>query len=146
MFLFGRTAPAALLAPGIDVLLGSDSLLTGTGDLLDELRCARGLGLVTDDRLEAAVGAVAARRLGLVPPSLEPGSPADLVVLSRPLLEASAGDVLLVIVGGVPRVAEPVLAPVLAPFFPHGAAMQRGPHRRWTNSCAAQAQPWRKCG
>ena len=33
-FLFGRTAPAELLAPGIDVLLGSDSLLTADGSLL----------------------------------------------------------------------------------------------------------------
>src|SRR6476661_3616345 len=50
-FLFGRTAPAALLAPGIDVLLGSDSLLTADGSLLRELRVARELALVDDERL-----------------------------------------------------------------------------------------------
>ena len=60
-FLFGRTAPAALLAPGIDVLLGSDSHLTADGSLLHELRCAREIGLVDDDRLLDAVGVVAAR-------------------------------------------------------------------------------------
>lgn len=100
LFLFGQTAPAELLGEGVDVLLGSDSLLTGAGDLLGELRLARSTGLLSDERLEAAVGAVAARRLGLPPPSLDPGAPADLMVLSRPLLEASAADVRLVMVGG----------------------------------------------
>lgn len=105
VFLFGRTAPAPLLAEGVDVLLGSDSLLTGAGDLLDELRCARATRLLEDDRLEAAVGEVAARRLGLPPARLEPGERADLVVLSRPLLEASAKDVQLVVAGGIVRIA-----------------------------------------
>lgn len=109
LFLFGRTAPAPLLAEGVDVLLGSDSLLTSNGDLLDELRCARATGLLADDRLEAAVGEVAARRLGLAPARLDPGERADLVVLSRPLLDASAEDVQLVVAGGIVRVAAPHL-------------------------------------
>jgi cytosine/adenosine deaminase-related metal-dependent hydrolase len=107
LFLLGRTAPAALLAPGIDVLLGSDSLLSGAGSLLDELRCARALGLVSDDRLLDAVGAVAARRLGLPAPSLAAGAPADLVVFRRPVLDARDADVALVVVAGVPRVLDP---------------------------------------
>lgn len=109
LFLFGRTAPTPLLAEGVDVLLGSDSLLTGEGDLLDELRCARTTGLLDDTRLEAAVGEVAARRLGLAPAGLDPGERADLVVLSRPVLEASAHDVQLVIAAGTVRVAAPQL-------------------------------------
>src|SRR5690606_5863625 len=92
-FLFGRTAPPALLAAGADVLLGSDSLLTGDGTLLDELRAARALGLLDDARLAAAVGETAARRLGLAPPSLAAGAPADLVALRRPLLDADLADV-----------------------------------------------------
>src|SRR5690606_5176857 len=55
-FLFGRTAPPALLAEGMDVLLGSDSLLTGEGTLLHELRAARALGRVEHARPAAAVG------------------------------------------------------------------------------------------
>ncbi len=106
-FLFGRTAPAELLAPGVDVLLGSDSLLTADGDLLDEIRAARALRLVDDDRLLDAVGSTAARRLGLPEPSLAIGAPADLVVLRRPVLEASRRDVALVIAGGCVRVAAP---------------------------------------
>ncbi|HZS60161.1 MAG TPA: hypothetical protein VFA43_12880 [Gemmatimonadaceae bacterium] len=105
LFLFGRTAPRSLLEQ-VDVLLGSDSLLTGIGSLLDELRFARALGLISDDRLTDAVGATAARRLGLPEPSLDEGAPADVIVLRRPLLEATDDDVALVIVNGVPRVID----------------------------------------
>jgi cytosine/adenosine deaminase-related metal-dependent hydrolase len=112
-FLFGRTAPAALLAPGVDVLLGSDSLLTAEGSLLRELRVARESGFVDDERLLDAVGAVAARRIGIAPPSLVPGARADVVVFRRPPLEASEADVALVVAGGVPRVADPALVPAL---------------------------------
>jgi cytosine/adenosine deaminase-related metal-dependent hydrolase len=117
VFLFGRSAPPALLEEGIDVLLGSDSRLTGEGDLLDELRCARGLGMLDDTRLADAVGKTAARRLGLPAPSLEHGAAADLVVLRKPVLDACAEDILLVLVDGVPRLAHPSLSPLLAPFF-----------------------------
>ncbi|HST59646.1 MAG TPA: amidohydrolase family protein, partial [Longimicrobium sp.] len=112
-FLFGRTAPAELLAPGMDVLVGSDSLLTGDGDLLDELRAARRLGVLDDARLLDAVGATAARRLALPPPSLEPGAPADLAVFRRPVLHATAADVALVVVDGRVRLADPALGPPL---------------------------------
>ncbi|MDB5710374.1 MAG: hypothetical protein JWL96_2444 [Sphingomonas bacterium] len=131
LFLFGRTAPAELFVGGVDILLGSDSLLTGAGDLLDELLVARRLGLLSDERLDAAVGTTAAMRLGLPPPDLIPGSLADLIVLSRPLGEAAAADVELVMVGGQPRVASPELAAALAPLFPGGRLVLRGALRRW---------------
>lgn len=133
LFLFGRTAPAALLAPGIDLLIGSDSLLTGDGDLLDELRCARSLNLVEDARIEDAVGATAARVLGLPAPSLHPGAPADLVLLARPLLEARAQDVLLTLVGGQVRVAHPKIAARFGDRLPPGKPMTRGKLTRWTS-------------
>lgn len=106
-YLLGRTAPAELLASGIDVLLGSDSLLSADGDLLDELRVARRIGHLNDARLLDAVGATAARRLRLPPPSLAPGSHADIAVFRKPVLEAAADDVALVLVGGEIRVADP---------------------------------------
>lgn len=106
LHLYGRTAPEVLFRSGIDVLLGSDSLLSGEGTLLDELRVARGTGLIADSVLEAAVGAVPARRLGLPEPSLRPGAPADVLVLRRPLLEARAPDVTLLLVDGRPRYAD----------------------------------------
>jgi cytosine/adenosine deaminase-related metal-dependent hydrolase len=135
-FLFGRTAPDALLAEGTDVLLGSDSRLTGDGDLLDEIRCARALGALPQERLADAVGALAARRFGLPEPSLEPGSPADLIVVKRPVLEASAEDVMLVLADGAPRVAHPALGPALAPFAPHAEEKTVGAVVRWTAGAA----------
>lgn len=135
-FLFGRTVPDSLLAEGTDVLLGSDSRLTGDGDLLDEIRCARALGALDDRRLSGAVGAVAARRFGLPEPSLEPGSEADLIVVGKPILEARAEDVLLVLVGGAPRLAHPALGPALNPFVPHAAQKTVGAVVRWTAAAA----------
>lgn len=133
LFLLGRTAPAELLAPGTDVLLGSDSLLTAAGSLLDELRAARTLGLLSDARLLEAVGATAARRLGLPEPSLAPGAPADLAVFLRPPLEASAEDVALVVVGGVPRVVHPALVPALGGRAERGRTIRAGGVARWVD-------------
>jgi cytosine/adenosine deaminase-related metal-dependent hydrolase len=132
-FLFGRTAPAELLAPGIDVLLGSDSLLTADGSLLQELRVARIQGLVTHARLCDAVGVTAARRLGIAPPSLVVGARADVIVLRRPLLEATEDDVELVIADGVPRVAAPALVPALGPLAAAGRTESAGGVTRWIN-------------
>ena len=126
-FLFGRTTPDALLAPGMDVMLGTDSLLTGNGDILDELRFAR--GRIDDERLTAAVGSAAARRFGIAEPSLSPGAGADLVVLRRPLLEASFADVALVIAAGKLRVLDPVLLPQL-PII-HGSIVNWRGVKRW---------------
>jgi cytosine/adenosine deaminase-related metal-dependent hydrolase len=134
VFLFGVTARAELLAPGIDVLLGSDSLLTGEGDLLDELRYARALRLVSDERLETAVGAVAARRLGLPPPSLAVGEPADVIVLTRPLLQATAADVSVVVAGGVLRVLAPELVPALGPCARGGRLVETDGVQRWQSN------------
>lgn len=140
LFLFGKTAPDALLAEGTDVLLGSDSRLTGEGDLLDEIRCARALGTLDDERLAGAVGAVAARRLGLPEPSLEAGSPADLIVVRRPVLEARAEDVMLVLVDGAPRLAEPALGPALNPFVRHAEQKTVGALVRWTADAPAMGK------
>lgn len=139
LFLFGRTAPAALLAPGIDVLVGSDSLLTGDGDLLDELRVARRLGPVSPDRLLDAVGDVAARRLGLPAPSLAPGAPADLAIFRRPVLDSTAADVVSVIVAGVPRVLDLALAPALGQMSHSGRMMEMSGVTRWI--CEADFAP-----
>jgi len=110
-FLFGRTCPPALL-DSVDVLLGTDALLTGAGTMLAELRAARTLGLLTDDRLEAAVGAVAARRLGLGRRALVPGDRASIVLLRRHLFDCSPGDVALVIVNGRPCLGDVEFAPL----------------------------------
>lgn len=131
-FLFARTAPVALLAEGIDVMIGSDSLLTGQGSLLEEIRCARALGVLSDARLEGAVGAVAARRLRLPEPTLEIGAAADVVVLVRPLLEATDADVALVVCDGILRVLSPALVAQLGPLATIGRVTVSGGVRQWT--------------
>jgi cytosine/adenosine deaminase-related metal-dependent hydrolase len=129
-FLFGRTAPAALLADGLDVLLGSDSLLTGTGTLLDEIRVAR--GLVSDERLLGAVGTTAARRLGIPDPVIATGAPADLVLFQRAVLDTTLDDVLLVMVEGEFRVLHPDIAAALG--VTGGSVLEWRTVRRWISA------------
>jgi hypothetical protein len=105
-FLYAATAPQALFDSGLDVLLGTDALVSGAGTLLDELRAARALGFLTDSRLLEAVGATARKRLLLPPASLEPGAEADVVALDAPVLEAAPRNVVLVLVGGRPILAD----------------------------------------
>jgi cytosine/adenosine deaminase-related metal-dependent hydrolase len=112
LFLYGTTAPRALFDSGLDVLLGTDALVSGAGTLLHEIQAARGLGLLSDARLVAAVTTTAARRLALGPRSLEAGAPADVVALGVPLLEALPRDVALVLVGGRPVLADELHAEV----------------------------------
>ncbi len=131
-FLFGRSVPEVLLGEDIDVLLGSDSLLTGAGTLLDELRAAR--GSISDTRLMDAVGAVAAGRLGIVGPRLTIGAPADLVLLRAPLLEAGLADIALVMAQGELRVADPQVAETLG--LTGGSILEWGGVRRWISAAA----------
>ncbi len=139
LFLFGRTAPRALLAPGVDVLLGSDSLLTADGTLLDEIQAARRVGHLSDERLLDAVGVVAARRLGLPAPSLAIGAPADVAVFRRPVLDASTADVAVVVAAGIPRVLAPELVPALGRWGDAGRLMDLGGVARWTSDAVRDA-------
>jgi cytosine/adenosine deaminase-related metal-dependent hydrolase len=132
-FLFDRTAPEGLFAGDNDVLLGSDSLLTGAGNLLDEIRFARKTARLDDERLESAVGHTAARRLGLRAPTFAPGAPADFVLLAAPMLEASARHVRLVVCAGVPRIAAAEPARRLEGVGIAGARMTVGGVTRWSN-------------
>ena len=132
-FLFGRSASPALLKEGMDVLLGSDSLLTSTGTLLDELQAAR--GTLSEERLRDAVGSVAARRLGIAAPTLAVGAPADLVVLRRPLLEARLEDVVLVMAAGKLRVLDPAFIAMVQPRG--GQIVEYCGVRRWISGPAA---------
>lgn len=132
-FLFRRTAPKALVESDCDLLLGSDSLLTGAGDLLDEMRAARAWRIADDERLEASVGRTTARRLGQPEPSLEPGSRADLILTRKPLAGARADDVALAVVDGVPRVASADVARSFGAAAEQGTKMRVGRVVRWAN-------------
>ena len=132
-FLFGRTAPRALFADGMDVLIGSDLLLTGAGTLLDELRVAR--GYISDCRILDAVGAMAARRLDIAGPSFAVGAPADLVLFRGPFLGAGIEDVVMVMAAGHLRVLDPDLVPALGITGGHTTSW-RGV-TRWTSNAVA---------
>jgi hypothetical protein len=99
--------------------------------MLGELRVARGSGLLSDERLRESVSTIAARRLGIPPPSLDPGAPADVVVLRRPLLEASEADVAVVVAGGVIRVLDPALVPSLGQVCESGRVETVNGVERW---------------
>ena len=129
-YLFGQSAPDSLLAAGMDIVLGTDSLLTGEGGILEELHFAR--RRLSDERLLNAVGPVAARRFGIREPSLAIGASADLVVLRQPLLEANMADIVLVMVGGEIRVLDPELLPAFR--FSHGRLLTWRGITRWISA------------
>ena len=65
LFLFGRTLDGAALASGVPIALGSDSALTGAGDLLDEIGVARKASGISIETLYRMVTSDAARILRL---------------------------------------------------------------------------------
>jgi cytosine/adenosine deaminase-related metal-dependent hydrolase len=121
-FLFGRTAIVRALvtgdSPRLTVAIGTDSRLTGSLDLLDELRAARHACPVPADLLMRMVTSDAAALLRQPRAGrLAVGLPADLVVLpplagdpAGALLEAERRHVRLVVVDGRPLVGAPEFA------------------------------------
>jgi cytosine/adenosine deaminase-related metal-dependent hydrolase len=115
-FLLGATAECADLIAQGRVALGSDSRLSGAGDLLDELAVAREHCGVTEADLTTMVTSAAAMLLGLPDRgALRAGALADCVILPRdlPLSAASRADLRCVMLGGVMRYGDEDLAQVL---------------------------------
>ncbi len=113
LHLFGRTPDFRALFDARRLALGSDSRISGQRDLLAELRVAREVSDLDDAELESLVTDRAAQVLRLSDRGvLAAGASADLVVLPAglPLSRASRADLRLVMVGGVPRCADPDLA------------------------------------
>jgi cytosine/adenosine deaminase-related metal-dependent hydrolase len=131
-FLFGRSVPVRDLLDSTDraagagagarlaIALGTDARITGSRDLLDELRVARAAAPVSPAELLHMVTTGPAALLHQ-PKSgrLAVGAPADLMVIppfdpdpAAALLKATRRDVRLVMVGGRPLVSDPDLAPV----------------------------------
>jgi len=120
-FLFGRTLdmPSLLTSPAAhaQLCLGTDSRLTGSRDLLDELRHGHDAG-VSDSDLLTMVTSWAASVLRLNDAGhIGVGLPADLVVVpntdaspSAALLKCSRADLSLVVRRGTPMVGESALA------------------------------------
>jgi cytosine/adenosine deaminase-related metal-dependent hydrolase len=119
-FLFGRTADVGGFAGARRLALGTDSRLSGEGDLLDELRAASATRQVPPRALVRAVTGDAARLLRLADGGrLRVGSAADLTIVRRTradaadtLVASARRDVELTMIGGAPYVAAPRLAAV----------------------------------
>lgn len=121
-FLFDATADVRAFDDCGRLAIGSDSRLSGEGDLLDEMRAARATCQVSAEGVVRAVTAGAADVLRLDSAGrLRPGAPADLVVL-RPVdidvyesvAQATRADVRLVMIGGRALFAEPALGAAAA--------------------------------
>jgi cytosine/adenosine deaminase-related metal-dependent hydrolase len=106
IFTLGRTVGDHVLRSDLDIALGTDSALTGEGDLIDELRAARAHGAVQPAALFGMVTAAAAKvlRLRRGEGAIQENGVADVVaVMDRGETPADALRELrpeLVIVGG----------------------------------------------
>ena len=116
-FLFGATAAVDQMPPEVPIALATDSTMTGSVTLFDELRFAAGLGKVSPDRLLAMVTTEAAEVV-MSPERgrIVVGAPADMIALPPAgtaidtLLAAQPRALALVMVGGRVRLAAPRFA------------------------------------
>jgi cytosine/adenosine deaminase-related metal-dependent hydrolase len=116
--LFGATADVAELVGQGRVAIGADSRLTGSHDLLEELRIAARQVAMSPAALESLVTWDAARLLRLPDCGiLAPGARADLLVVPAriPLERAHRSDIRLVMADGIPLYADLDVAGALAP-------------------------------
>lgn len=118
LFTLGATLPSPAVKTCARVALGTDSAISGAGDLLDEIRIARQLS-VPPELLYRMVttGAADVLRLGEGAGTIQEGGLADLIAIRDPgTAPASAlcglvlGDIELVLIGGEPRMISPDLA------------------------------------
>ncbi len=65
LFTLGRTLPVETVTSGVPVALGTDSAMTGEGDLIDEMRCATAATALTPEDIYPLVTTNAARMLRL---------------------------------------------------------------------------------
>ncbi len=112
VFTLGVTLDGKEIEQHKRVALGSDSALTGQGDLLDEIRFAREHARLNPRKIYSLVTDSAARvlRLRKGKGALQVGSPADMLVVSdtggRPcnkLSQMTTRDLEVVMVGGRPK-------------------------------------------
>ncbi|MGH9524447.1 MAG: methyltransferase domain-containing protein [Terriglobales bacterium] len=106
LFLLGQTVSPQVLNGAPRVALGSDSAISGDGDLLDEIRSARGCG-VSAERIYALVTGLGANVLNSGSGSVSNGVSADFIAVrdrglspAETLCRATHADVELVMIAG----------------------------------------------
>jgi cytosine/adenosine deaminase-related metal-dependent hydrolase len=116
-FLFNRTADVRAFDDADRLALGSDSRLSGEGDLLDELKAAHATRQLSAEGLARTVTTGAAQLLRLKSAGrLVPGAPADLAIVRSlapcpfdSLVNAARADVRMTMIAGKPCIGEPSL-------------------------------------
>jgi cytosine/adenosine deaminase-related metal-dependent hydrolase len=114
--MLGRTLDPQQLASARRLAIGTDSRLTGSRDLLDELRVAAASSELSAQMLVRAATVGAACALRLPAPDLEHDAAADCLIVHATndpydtLLAARRGDLRAVVRGGVPVIADPDFA------------------------------------
>lgn len=111
-YMFGQTAAIDELKKTVRVALGSDSTLTGSPTLLDELHLAFKTGLVTSEEIFAMVSTIPANIFNLSSPSILPMVEADFFIVPNKhdnyfenLTNTQPRDLELVVINGQPRLA-----------------------------------------
>jgi len=113
-FLFGKTADIGRLGKFLKVALGTDSTLSGSPSLLDELRAARQTGRATPSELLEMVTTIPAEifQLGDGRGRLTVGGSGDVLLIpasaltaAESLVKTHAGEIGLVLIDGQPRFA-----------------------------------------
>lgn len=110
LFMFHGTAPVGELKKHIPVTLGTDSTLTGSPTLLDEMKAAGETGLATAREIFEMVTGKAAEIFRVPAPAIRTGNNADLFVAPAikgdyftNLLSLMPSDIALVIARGTPE-------------------------------------------
>ncbi len=153
IFLLGETLSARNFLDAVgnlkNVALGSDSRLTGSRDLLEEMRQATEFGDVTPKEIFCMVTENPAKMLRLPNAgALSVGFPADLLIVPplhgdpfKTLTLCSRKDVLLVVVDGQPRYGDLQLSDVFAALKVKSASVQvDGKHKLLGRSWARRIQ------
>jgi cytosine/adenosine deaminase-related metal-dependent hydrolase len=112
LFMFDRTANITEMVSRIRIALGSDSTLTGSSTLLDEMQTASKSKPVSARQIYDMVTTIPADIFSLNNRRIFQRQPADLFITSKNqgdyfenLLDAKVGDISLVMVSGMPRIA-----------------------------------------
>jgi cytosine/adenosine deaminase-related metal-dependent hydrolase len=114
MFLFNETAPlAALKNAQVPIVIGSDSTMTGSATLLDEMAFALQTGLASSQEILEMVTTNGARCFRLPDPAVAIGSLADLFITpkihaeyAQNLLQIRPKNIVAVLVDGTMRLCD----------------------------------------
>jgi cytosine/adenosine deaminase-related metal-dependent hydrolase len=122
LFVLGKTLGAQALQSGIPIALGTDSAISGDGDMLDEIKAAAKVGKAPPGRIYEMVTTESARVLRLTAGegAVAEGSSADLVLVrdtggppARTLLRLQRSAIEAVWVAGRVHLASRRMAPLL---------------------------------